>query len=110
MNYEMLLRNKLVSMFPDDNHRESAALILDGYGVEKHEPEPERVRLAILKLSGNDMNEIIKTTKSAKVDFRDVLAWAEYPRQSKKRPMPEGPNKQKLIEADREEYEQWVKA
>ncbi len=34
--------------------------------------------------------------------------WAEYPRQSKKRSMPDGPEKQKLVEADRAGYEEWL--
>ena len=43
-------------------------------------------------------------TKYAKEDFRDILSWAEYPRQSKKWSLPDGPKKQKIVDADRVEF------
>ena len=82
MNHEELLKNKLESIFPNQNEQERAIDILTSYGVEGHEQEPFRVRLAVLKLTGSDLAEIEKTTKLAKEDFRDILTWAEYPRQS----------------------------
>ena len=88
--------------------RDEVKSILDTYGTEEYEQEPFRVRLAILKLSHTDLEEIKRTTNLAKQDFRDILTWAEYPRQSKKWSMPDGPKKQKLIEADRAEYEAWL--
>lgn len=85
------------------------SVILESYGTEKYEKEPDRVRLAILKLSGSDLEQIKRTTNIAKQDYRDVLAWAEYPRQSKIiQRLPEGPEKQKIVKADRAEYEEWL--
>lgn len=55
--------------------------ILDRYGVESHERERERVQLAILKLSGGDVNELRANLEAAKQDYRDVLAYAESPRE-----------------------------
>ena len=109
MNHKELLGKKLERSFPNKCDRDKAGEILGEYGLESHEQEPYRVRLAILKLGGIDLTEIEKYTKYAKEDFRDILSWAEYPRQSKKWSMPDGPRKQKLIEADRLEYEQWLK-
>ena len=108
MDNEKLLAQKLTSLFPDPKEKEAVSEILSAYGIEKHEQEPFRVRLAILKLSGTDIEEIKKTTTYAKKDFRDILSWAEYPRQSKNWSMPEGPKKLKLEEADKREYEEWL--
>ena len=33
-------------------------------------------RLSILKLAKGDVNQIIEYTRSAKIDFRDVILWA----------------------------------
>lgn len=43
--------------------------------------EPARVHLAILKLSGGDPEKLQHNIEAAKIDYRDVLAWAEYPEQ-----------------------------
>jgi hypothetical protein len=108
MHHDKLLKNKLLSVFPDEIDRAKVHEILGAYGLETYEQEPARVRLAILKLGGSEITEIEKWTKCAKEDFRDILAWAEYPRQSKSWSMPDGPKKQKLIAADKQEYEQWL--
>ncbi|MFC1798497.1 hypothetical protein ACFLZL_01670 [Thermodesulfobacteriota bacterium] len=108
MDYKAILSRKLRTLFPDEEQRNHVITILDTYGVEPHEQESSRVRLAILKLSDLDLEKIKRTTHFAKQDFRDILTWAEYPRQSKKPPLPDGPKKQKLIEADRAEYEAWL--
>lgn len=103
-----ILSRKLLTLFPIEGERNNAQSILDSYGVEKHEQEPVRVRLAIIKLSGGDIEELRKMTKYAKEDFRDILSWAEYPRQSKRWSMPDGTKKEKLIKQDRAEYERWL--
>lgn len=103
-----ILTRKLVVLFPEEGARNNARSVLDSYGVEDYEKEPVRVRLAILKLSGSDFEEMRKMTNYAKDDFRDVLSWAEYPRQSKRWSMPDGPKREKLIKEDRAEYEQWL--
>lgn len=82
--------------------------ILDTYGTASHEQESSRVKLAILKLAGNNKKEVEKYTAYAKQDFRDILSWAEYPRQSKLRAITEGPDKEKLTREDRAEYESWL--
>jgi len=57
--------------------------ILDQYGVEPHEPERERVQIAILKLSGSDEGKLLHFVTAAKLDYRDVLWWSEYPAETK---------------------------
>ena len=47
---------------------------LDQYGVERHEPERERVQLAIIALCGSDKDRLLRYVRDAKVDYRDILA------------------------------------
>jgi len=48
------------------------------YGVEPHEPECERVQLAIIHLSERKFDRLVQFVETAKKDYRDVLYWAEY--------------------------------
>jgi len=52
-------------------------MALSAYGVQPHEPEVERVQLAILELARGDGDRIRQLVKVAKVDYRDVLAWQQ---------------------------------
>jgi hypothetical protein len=54
---------------------------LESYGTEKWHRERHRVRLALLKLANGDLQELECRLRVALVDFRDVLAAAEYPGQ-----------------------------
>ncbi len=110
INAEEVYRRKLVTLFPDEKIREGAVSILNEYGAEKHERESVRVRLAILKISGGDLEQIRQSTDLAKQDYRDVLIAAEYPNQGSARQVPKGPEKLKLIEKDRQQYENWLSA
>ena len=68
----------VAEQFPD---RDAAAVLalLDSYGTRRSEPERERVQLAILKLSGGDIEKPRHDLDVARQDYRDVLYWAEYP-------------------------------
>ena len=103
-----LLERKLQSMFPDDFTRRRVRKILLDYGRGAHEREPDRVRLAILKLAGTELRSVEKYTGYARDDYRTILAWAEYPRQARQWVAPEAAEKQKMIEADLAEYEGWL--
>jgi hypothetical protein len=59
--------------------REKAAELLDSYGTAAHEREPIRVRIAALKLCEGKLDKLERAIGHAKRDYRDVLAWAEYP-------------------------------
>ena len=103
-----LLECKLGVMFPDDFIRRRVRKVLQVYGSEVHEREPGRVRLAILKLAGAELRSVEKYTGYAREDYRNILAWAEYPRQAREWVMPDADEKQKMIEADLTEYENWL--
>lgn len=103
-----LLERKLEIMFPDDFTRRRVRKILGDYGRHAHERESERVRLAILKLAGAELRSVEKYTGYARDDYRNILAWAEYPRQAREWVMPDPDKKQKMIEADLSEYENWL--
>ena len=41
-------------------------------------PEPDRVRQGILNLSKGSRESVAKYTEAARIDYRDILYWAEY--------------------------------
>jgi hypothetical protein len=53
--------------------------VLDQYGVESHERGRARVQLAVLKLSGGQRDRLEELVRMAKRDYRDIVAYAEYP-------------------------------
>lgn len=69
----------LIRRLFDSAERDSAATILGQYGVLPHEREQIRVRVAALKLSQGDLGRLREAVEHARRDYRDVLAWAEYP-------------------------------
>ncbi|HUT40451.1 MAG TPA: hypothetical protein VM011_03845 [Gammaproteobacteria bacterium] len=105
---ETLLERKLAVMFPEDFTRRRVRKILGGYGREAHEREPDRVRLAILKLAGAELQAVEKYSGYAREDYRNILAWAEHPRQAREWLMPDADEKQKMSVADLTEYENWL--
>jgi hypothetical protein len=103
-----LLDRKLETMFPDDFTRRRVRKVLLEYGQGAHEREPDRVRLAILKLAGAELRSVEKYTGYAHDDYRTILAWAEYPRQAREWINPDAEEKREMIEADLDEYEHWL--
>ena len=53
--------------------------VLDEYGMENWQREAHRVKLAALKLAHGDLDELRRKIEVAKRDYRDVVAYAEYP-------------------------------
>jgi hypothetical protein len=80
--------------------------ILDLY----HGPEKERVQIAILKLSGGDLESLREHVEIAKSDFRDVLAYAEYPEEMIKDTwkMSDKEEVKRIRERDRQQYIDWL--
>jgi hypothetical protein len=110
MNPDDILQSKLRKLFPNPYRRSAAEATLRRYGTESYENEPTRVRLAVLKISGGDLDLIRKNIATAKQDYRDILAYAEYPRQMgqdswKLPPAQNGA----LVAADLKEYEEWLR-
>ena len=86
--------------------------MLSEYGGEDWHPEVDRVRLAILKLTAGNLEELRMHIEIAKRDFRDVLSVAEYPAYTKKwlriDTLP-ADEQQRIIDADWKQYEDWLK-
>jgi len=104
-----VLEKKLGVIFPDPTVREQVIEILSRYGTEAHEKEIVRVRLDILKLAGNAVEEVETWVALAKRDYRDILASAEYPGEllAPTWSMPKD-EVVKIRTADRDQYEAWV--
>jgi len=93
--------------------RTSLMDILNEYGAEKWHSEPTRVRLAALKLANGSTTRLRACIESAKRDYRDTLAAAEYPAYSKigwarVRQVP-ADELRKTIDSDWQQYEAWLK-
>ena len=59
--------------------RASVLRLVDAYGVEPYERERERVQLAVLKLAAGSEERLAYYMSVAKLDYRDVLLWADFP-------------------------------
>jgi phosphinothricin acetyltransferase len=55
------------------------AALLDAYGTRPRERERERVQLAIVKLCDGDAGKLRHFIDIARIDYREVLAWAGGP-------------------------------
>jgi hypothetical protein len=95
--------------FPDEDQGKVMD-ILDLYGKESHERELERVQIAILKLSGGDLENLRANVETAKSDFRDVLAYAEFPEEMSKDTwkMSDKEEVKRIRERDRQQYIDWL--
>ena len=96
--------------FPADRTVEVLAL-LDEYGEEDWQREPDRVRLAALKLAAGDLERLRSEIEGAKRDYRDVLGPAEYPgytqRMFRIAELPQD-EQQRIIDADWSQYQEWL--
>lgn len=102
------VRKKIGKIFPHRDVQEILALLED-YGKESHETGKVRVYLAILKLCDEEnLPDPAHYVQLAKQDFRDVLAWAEYPHQMKFEPTKEPAKKAALKQLDEEQYRAWL--
>jgi len=85
--------------------------VLREYGSEKWHPEVDRVRLAALKLAAGNLERLRLQIGVAKMDFRDIIAAAEYPGYMEHIP-PSGDvpshKRARVIRDDWEQYEQWL--
>ena len=103
-----LVVEKVRQVFPDRDPDEILA-VLDDYGREDHEGEPARVQLAILKLCDEDgRDDPSSYVAAAKADYRDVLAWAEYPNQMRQSGNLDDEERERLKSLDEAQYEQWL--
>ena len=68
---------KLKAIFPNED-TETILSLFRSNGVND-----ERTQLAVIKLSMGKFSKLEYFIDAAKVDWRDVLAWAEYPEELK---------------------------
>ena len=110
-NHSALYPLILAGLYPDPDQWIRAQRILDKYSGNNPANKPFRVWIAILKLSGSDLEKLEHYTGIAVTDFRDVLAWAEYPHQMSTESWKMdkySPEYQALLKKDREQYDAWI--
>jgi hypothetical protein len=91
------------------SERELAFSILGEYGSEDWHREPVRVRVAALKLSKGETEILRREIETAKNDYRDTIALAEYPGYLKLDFSELSENKtQRIIESDWNQYQEWL--
>ena len=73
------LESLVTSSFGD--RAEEALTALRSIGTEPQDREPERTRRAVVSLAQGDMGRLQHFVDRAHQDYRDVLMWAEYPRE-----------------------------
>ena len=69
------VQRQIEQIFPQADW-EGVGAILSLYGEEAHEPESERVQLAVLRLTQGNPQKLLQVVESAKQDYRNVLYWA----------------------------------
>lgn len=110
-----VLNRKLAQLYPQACDRQAALEALERYGAAPHEREPLRVRLAILKLAGSDAARLVELVQIAQRDYRDVLAWAEYPGEGRTFPdlrspgALHSPSMVRVRAEDRAQYMKWLR-
>jgi hypothetical protein len=86
----------------------TALAILDEY--RSSGSSPTRVQLAVLKLAAGSLDALRREVDTAKHDYRDVLASAEYPRYSREIGFDEVLDsfRQAVINEDWRQYQSWL--
>ncbi len=102
--FVVLIFDRIFGVHEDSSElRELLATVVD--------PPSPRLQLGVLKLSGGEAERLKESIELARIDYRDVLAYAEYPEE-----MRAGPGKWKQGESelaeirrrDRAQYEAWL--
>jgi len=106
---QAILARKLAQLYPEPRERQQVDALLATYGSEGDQREPLRVRLAVIKLAGADFALLTHYVEVACQDYRDVLAWAEYPEQMRCHDLAQ-PREQReqQIAADLAQYREWL--
>ena len=107
-----LMLAKLSALFPSDE-RPGVLAVLDTF--ESDDPQGRaRVQLAILKLSAGRAERVPSLVKLAKLDYRDILSPAEYPRQDALGFTAVGAlsetERHRMVQEDRAQYLAWLRS
>ena len=95
-----------------DTEIDDALAILAEYGPQAWHREPARVRLAALKLANGSLEGLRRAVDRAKLDYRDVLAPAEYPKYTEfglRARRLRSRVQQQIFSDDWQQYERWLK-
>lgn len=95
---------RLFGTHPDAEHLRETLL---GYA----DSASPRVQLAILKLSEGDTERLLHFIEAARIDYRDVLAWAEYPEQMRSGNTRDNTSLEEyeaMLRRDRSQYDAWL--
>ncbi|MBI3652478.1 MAG: hypothetical protein HY231_15770 [Acidobacteria bacterium] len=106
-----LVRSKVQQLFPAPQW----ATVFRIIGFADQSPDAigqARVQLALLKLSAGDVDQLSYFATVAKLDFRDVLAWAEYPNAFHQLDFLDldETTRQQVAQKDRQQYIAWLQA
>ena len=96
--------------FPSQ-HIDEVLTVLARYGEGDGSAAVPRVRLAILKLAGGNLERLRVQVETALSDFRDVLAFAEYPQYFARVTGAADQSReevQRIIDADWNQYQEWL--
>jgi hypothetical protein len=109
VEYKVILKNVLEKLFPSPDELEKVNEVLGKYGGASWQPEGDRVRLAILKLAGKNLEQIQYYTLQACRDYRNILASAESPNQMANPYIRKNdPDRfAELVEEDKKQYRDW---
>jgi hypothetical protein len=91
------------------SQQDNALAMLREYGGDAHR-EAARVRLAVLKLASKDLKQLRHWVELAKLDYRDVLAPAEYPKYCRWGSVDTASEEEqrKVIDSDWAQYARWL--
>jgi hypothetical protein len=100
-----LLSRKIDSCFGSPTDQADAQAILS-----RIPNSSERVGLAVLKLAGGSIERLRHFVDAAVADFRDVIAWAESPRESDLSPSCDQAARARAQAEDKNSYQAWLDA
>jgi len=106
------LARKLDSAFATERDRSDALELLSSYGTTEFDPGTDRVRIAALYNARGSLERLAVQMELANVDYRDVLASAEY-RSVMALPVDIGPDSVAYLAAlqhDTARYQAWLDA
>ncbi|MEW6131289.1 MAG: hypothetical protein AB1757_29945 [Acidobacteriota bacterium] len=104
-----LVEEKVHEMF--SRHKRAPAFSIRGFN--QRDPDTlgqARVQLAVLKLREGDLDSLSEYARIARIDYREVLAWAEYPNAMKHPNLIEldEESRRRVQSEDRQQYLDWL--
>ena len=104
------VRRIVLRDFPPDKI-DAVLKMLNEYGSESWHRESARVLIAVLKIANGSITVLRQAVDTAKSDYRDVLAAAEYPgymaRSIGVLKLPASDQKA-IVDSDWSQYSQWI--